>query len=188
MTKRGYSLTELLVVMGMTNVVLLVGVGTVHRVMHEQKSADRDNAMQRVAERLSTRLREDVHLAARAELIELDEEGAQRLVLNQPGNRMVTYTVRDSDLERVATGESGPTHRDSFRFPDNYRLQFDDVPAERVSFTAYAIPAAYLATINVESRGMAETESTVRRAVMHVDAGLGRDHRFSSETRKPSES
>ena len=59
MTKKGYSLTELLVVMGMTSVILTVGVGMVHRVMREQKTAERDNAMHRVAQRLTTRLRND---------------------------------------------------------------------------------------------------------------------------------
>ena len=74
MSKRGYSLVELLVVMGMSGVVFTVGVGMVHRVMHEQKFADRDNAMHRVAERLSTRLREDIHLADRAELVQSGDE------------------------------------------------------------------------------------------------------------------
>ena len=187
MSKRGYTLIELLVVMGMTSVVFTVGVGMVHRVMHEQKFADRDNAMHRVAERLSTRLREDVHRADRAEIVQSGDEGEQRLVLNQPGGSIVTYAARDHVLEREAPQDSGPTHRDSFQFPDNYRLEFFDVSAERVTFTAFAIPQAYLATHSDESPGR-EIESDVRRAVMHVEARVGRDHRFLSQTRNPGES
>ena len=186
MSRRGHSLTELLVVMGMTSVVLTVGVGMVHRVMHEQKSADRDNAMHRVAERLSMKLREDVHLSDRAELILSGDEGEPSLVLNQPGEGIVTYAVRNNVLERTSTRKNEPTHRDSFQFPDNYRLEFYDVSAERVAFTAYAMPRAYLAKPNGESRGE-QIESEVRRAVMHVEANVGRNHRFLNETRKPSE-
>ena len=185
MSKRGFSLFELLVVTGMTSVVLTISVGMVHRLMHQQKFADRDNAMHRVAERLSTQLREDVHLADRAELIQPDDESGATLVLNQPGERTVTYTVRDHVLERASTRESEPTHRDSFRFPNNYRLQFFDVAAERVKFTAFAIAQAYSSSANGKTADE-ETGSDLRRAVMHVEASVGRDHRFS--TRKTSKS
>ncbi len=187
MSRRGYILTELLVVMGMTSVVFSVAVGMIHRVMHEQKFTDRDNAMHRVAERLSTRLREDIHGADRAELVASGEEGEPRLVLYQPGERIVTYAVRDHVLERTSVPESGPTHHDSFRFPDNYRLQFFDVPGERVALTAFAIPQAYVATASGKSREPV-FENEVRRAVMHVEASVGRDHRFLNETRTPGES
>jgi type II secretory pathway pseudopilin PulG len=185
-SKRGYSIVELLVVMGMTSVVLTVGLGMVHRVMHEQKAADRDNAMHRVAERLSTKLREDVHLANRAELIQPDDEGEQSLVLHQPGETTVTYAVRNHVLQRSSIREGEPAHRDSFPFPDDYRLQFRDVSARRVTFTAFALPQAYLATASGESRGE-DYERDVRRAVMHVETSVGRDHRFVSETRESSE-
>lgn len=182
MSRRGYSLTELLVVMSMSSVVFTVGVGLVHRVLHEQKFANRDNVMHRVAERLSSKLREDVHLATNADLIQSGDQGGQRLELNQPGQRTVTYTVRDNVLERASNGDSGPTHRDGYQFPDNYRLQFADVPGERVAFTAFAIPLAYLEPTNDKSR-VDVIEDEVRRAVMHVEASVGRDHRFLNETR-----
>lgn len=187
MSKRGYSLIELLVVMSMTSVIFTIGVGLVHRVMHEQRFADRDNAMHRVAERLSTKLREDVHRATRAELIESGDQGEQRLELSQPGQRIVTYAARDNVLKRESTGDSGPTHRDDFQFPDNYRIQFSDVTRERVAFTAFAIPQAYLLAADDESR-IHVFEGDVRRAVMRVEVSVGRDHRFLSATRTPGES
>ena len=186
MNKLGHSLTELLVVMSMTSVVFTVGVGLVHRLMHEQKFADRDNAMHRVAERLSTRLREDVHLAISAKLFPPGDESEQRLELNQPGQRTVAYTIVENILEREATGISGPRHRDGFQFPDNYLLQFHNVSAERVTFTAYALPQAHMMSASEESR-RAELESETRRAVMHLEARVGQDHRFSGKKRKPSE-
>ncbi len=182
MNRRGFTLTELLVVMGMTSVVLTVGVGMLHRVMHEQKSSDRDNVMHRVAERLSAKLREDVHLADRAEL-QSPDEGEQRLVLNQPGESTVTYVVRNNALERTSTKENEPTHRDRFQFPDNYRIEFFDDPTKRVSFTVFAIPQPYLATASDESQSVVSKDD-VRRAVMHVEASVGRDHRFLSETQE----
>jgi hypothetical protein len=186
MSKRGYSFTELLVVMSMTSMLLTITLGMVRLVMHEQGSADRDNVMHRVAERLSIRLREDIRLANRAELIQAHYEGEQRLVLNQPGERTVTYAVRGNVLEWAAIRESEPTRRDSFRFPDNYRLQFFDVSAQRVTFTAFALPQAHLAAAK-EKSAAEESENEASRAVMRVEATVGRDHRFSRETRIPSE-
>ena len=151
MNRRGFSIIELLVVMGLTGVVLTVGLGMVHRVMREQKSADRDHAVHRVAARLSTKLREDVHLADRAELTASHDEGGQALVLQQPGERTVTYAVRDNVLDRTSIREGEPTHRDSFGFPDNFRLQFFDAPARRVTFTASALPQAYVAAAGGKS-------------------------------------
>lgn len=183
MSRRGYTLVELLVVMGMTSVIFTIGLGMVHRVMHQQRFADRDNVMHRVAERLSTRLREDVQLAIDAELSRSGDQGEQRLTLTQPGQRIVTYAVRGNVLEREKIQPSETTHRDSFEFPDNYRLEFFDVAAGRVSFTAFAVPQAYLATSGDPSPGVV-SESDIRRAVMHVEASVGRDHRFLSETKE----
>ena len=187
MSRRGFTLAELLVVMGMTSVVLTVGVGMLHRVMQEQKLADRENVMHRVAERLSTKLREDVHVATHAKLIPSDDQSEQRLELNQPGQRLVTYAVRGNVLERAATRENGLTHRDGFPFPDNYRLRFSEAPTERVTFTAFAVPQAYLTTVSEKPRET-ESEKDVGRAVMHVEASVARDHRFLKTTKKPSES
>ena len=185
MSRRGFSLAELLVVMAMMSVVFAVAVGMVHRVMHEQKRADRDNAMHRVAERLSTKLREDVHSAERAELVQSDE-GQKRLNLTQRNDTTVSYVVRTNVVERTATRENETVHRDSYRFPENYRLEVFDNSAQQVSFTAFVLPQAYLTTLSDQSPGVVREsevpESQVRRAVMHVEASAGRDHRFLHET------
>jgi hypothetical protein len=171
--------------MGMSGVVFAVGVGLLHRLMHDQKLADRDNQMQRVTRRLSIKLREDIHLADRAELIPSDDEGGQILTLRQPSGAVVTYAVRDHVLERAAARESEPVHHDDFQFPEYYQLQFGDVPAEYVTFTAYAVDPARAVTGTDKSRGEV---SGVRRAVMRIEASVGRDHRFLSNTGKLNES
>jgi prepilin-type N-terminal cleavage/methylation domain-containing protein len=185
-SRRGYSLTELLVVMGLTSVVLTVGLGMVHRVMHEYRSADREIAMHRVAQRLSTTLRADVHLASRAKLIQAGDTGGQRLVLNQPGENVVTYAVRENVLERTSVREGEPTHRDSFRFAEDYRLQFFPVSDRRVTFTAFALPQMHRSMTNDESPAE-ELKNDDGRAVMQVDATVGRDHRFAKKgiSKKP---
>jgi prepilin-type N-terminal cleavage/methylation domain-containing protein len=186
MNKRGYSLTELLVVMSMTSMVLTAGMGMVHRVMHEQKSVDRNNAMHRVAERLSTQLREDVHGASRADVILADDNGEQRLVLYHPGERTVTYTVRNNALQRAAICKSEPTRHDSFQFPDNYHAQFFDSSAQRVTFTVFAHWRTYLAAAH-DNSPTEDFQRDVLRAVMHVEASVGRNRRFANETRKRTE-
>ena len=191
MNRQGFSLTELLVVMGMTSVILPIGVGIVHRLMHEQKSAERDNAMHRVAQRLSMQLREDVHRANRAELIQSEDRNEQELVLELPDERSVTYAVRGNVLLWTSVREGEPVHRDSYAFPDNYRLQFFDVSEQRVTFTAFALAQTHLATSHGKSSSdeslSDESFSDGRRAVMHVEAAVGRDHRFLNETREPTE-
>lgn len=187
MSRRGFTLTEMLVVMGLTSVVMTVGVGMLHRVMHQKRLADRDVVMHRVAERLSIKLREDVHRADRAELVVADE-GEQQLVLKLPDESVVTYIVRQCTIDRVSTSKSEPAHRDRFQFPGNYRLEFSDVQARQVSFTAVALPQAYAATANNDSTGENESEGAVtqidvRRPVMRIEASVGRDHRFLGATK-----
>lgn len=182
MNRQGFSIAELLVVMGMTSVLLTVGVKLVHRLMHEQKAADRENAMHRVAQRLSTTLREDVHAANRAELGQPEDEDRQTLTLELPDERNVTYTVRNNVLERTSIRANETEHRDSYQFPENYRLQFFDVSEQRVKFTAFALPPEYLATVHRMSP-LNEIDSDALRAVMHVDAPVGRDLRFLNESK-----
>ena len=180
MSRRGYSLSELLIVTSMTGVVFSVAVGMVHRVLHEQKFAGRDNTMHRVAERLSTTLREDIHRATTAELIQPDGVDEQTLNLRMSGQRIVTYTLGQFEVKRISNVEGEPTHRDRFQFPDNYRLEFSEDAGERIVFTAFAIPYAYLHPTREESRRDV-TESDVRRAVMLVAASVARDHRFDMQ-------
>lgn len=179
MSRRGFTLTELLVVMGMTSVVITVSVGMLHRIMHEQKSADRENIMHRLAERLSTRLRADVHSARNAQLVTSHDQVEQRLILRQPNAITVTYVARENVLERAVNQDDSPTHRDRFEFPDNYRLEFADGSPNIVSLTAFAIPKVYLMTADDESDSVAR-EKNVRRAVFHINTSVGRDHRFST--------
>ncbi len=183
MSRRGFTLTELLVVMGMAGVILTVGMGMLHRVMHEQKFADRENVMHRVAERLSSTLREDIHLASSAEIIHPGDDGERRLVLSRPDESTVTYVVRKNVLERTSIEKNERSHRDSFQFPDNYRLEFSNDPSHGVSFAAFAVPQAYLATASDKAQSVV-SETDVRRAVMRVEAKVGRNHRFLSATKE----
>jgi len=186
MSRRGYSLAEVLVVTGMTSVVLTIGLGMVRRVMHEQRAIERDNAMHRLAERLSTGLREDVGFATEAELVPAGDGNRARLVLNQPGERTVTYAADDNVIDRTSIREGEPIHHDSFRFPDNYVLEFDDVSAKHVRLTAFAFPHAYLAMADDEGCGEG-IERDSRRVVMCVETAVGRDHRFLLNESKPSD-
>ena len=84
-------------------------------------------------------------------------------------------------LERISTGDNKHAHRDSFEFPDNYRLEFSSGPSGRVSLMAFAIPQEYIATAGDKSQSVV-SETDVRRAVMRVEATLGRDRRFQRKT------
>ena len=93
---------------------------------------------------------------------------------------VVSYEVRQSELHRTQTSANEVTHRDSFRFPDSYRLEFGHDAANLVSLTAFATPHVYLSTN--QDGDPHEEESDVRRPVMHIDCGIGRDHRFHQVT------
>lgn len=189
--RRAFTLTELIIVMGMASIVLSLAVGMIHRVMYEQKISERDNDLHRVAERFSPQLREDVHAAVNAELQPINElskdenqdeanQNEQVLVLHQRDKSTVTYIVHEHTVERLSARENEILHRNDYRFPQEHRFQFE-VEKSRVSFTGFAIPQVYLTTVNEETSSVVN-ESDVRRAVIKIEATVGRDYRFLSET------
>ena len=187
MRKKGYTLAELLVVMGMTSVVMSIGLGMIHRVMREKTSVAQANAVQRVAQHLSTILRGDVHHSNGAELLSAGDDGEQKLVLSQPEETVVTYVVLRNEIRRtVIQKNERPHHHDSFRFPENCRLQFRDASDRRVTFAVFEHPHTRLVNTN-DTTDRPGIESNLRRTVMHVEASVGRDHRFLIESRKSNE-
>ena len=179
MSRRGYTLTELLVVMGMTSVIMTAGLGMVHRIMDAQRLAEHDQRAHLVAERLSRQLRQDVHFALEAELMPSGDRTGQILVLTHPDENVVEYVVHRNVLGRTSARSSESTHCDSFQFPEHSLLQFSDVSNEHVTFEAAIAPGKYLP---IEGDASADGRNEdVRRTLVHVKAAVGRDHRFQIE-------
>lgn len=182
MSRRGYTLTELLVVMGMTSVIMTAALGMVHHIIDAQKMAEHDQLTHLVAVRLTTQLRRDVYFALEAELIPFGDGAEQKLVLTHPDEKVVEYVVHRNVLQRTTARSSEITHRDSFQFPEHSLLQFSDVSNDHVTFEASTSPPEYL-SIDDDASSEGRNEDALR-TVVHVKAAVRRDHRFQIEKKE----
>ncbi len=133
--RRGVCLTEVLVVMGTSTVALLAAIGLLQQAMTQQRYAEEQCHVHRVAERLTALFRQDVHAAQSAQWTGTVGEGELRLQLAATaalGSEVdVRYTVNGGEVTRVARplpaegppDPAGPLHRDSFLFSDNHRIE-----------------------------------------------------------------
>ena len=133
--RRGVCLTEILVVMGTSTVALLASIGLLQQAMRQQRFAEEQCHVHRVAERLTVLFRQDVHAAQSAEWVGTTQESELRLRLSATATLSseaeVRYAVDGGEVTRVvrplpADGQqdpAGPSHRDSFLFSDDYRIE-----------------------------------------------------------------
>jgi type II secretory pathway pseudopilin PulG len=195
--RRGVSLVGLLIVMGIAGVILTTAAGLIRRAMTAQKDAWRDDDLQRVAQRLTTQLREDIHQARQVTLEPMGATAQQlRLQLVPAGDETVTYDVDAHTVRRTHATGGGPRRFEQFALPASCQVVFVEEPGEthRVIVTVYRDRGieTHMRTDTPESE-TAETpdvlpETGSRRIVLHVVAVVGRDHRFDSSPNPSSPS
>lgn len=173
--RRGVSLTELLIVMSISSVVLTTGVGLLHHVLHDQKKARLEVRLHLAAGRLSEQLRRDVHGSQR---VSSNDEGnvTTTLVLEKPAGGSIRYDVNDNCVSRACTTPDLPVHRDEFEFPRDWRIEFQQLAVP---------PRIALSARSAESNKAQQQEGATRGVgglphnLVRVEAVIGRDHRFA---------
>lgn len=119
MKRRGYTLVEMLIVVGLLAMIAAGATVLLAAVMlHVGRQRDNYQTAQ-VASQLAADLRRDAHAAA---LIDVSDPPS-KLTLALGQGEVVEYALIDSGVERVATG-MGTTRRELYRLPRLSELRF----------------------------------------------------------------
>ncbi|MGH7202423.1 MAG: pilus assembly FimT family protein, partial [Planctomycetaceae bacterium] len=122
--RRGASLVEMVIVMGVASVMLTVGVGTIHLLLDADRSSSAAVASQMALSRCSERLRSDVHAAIAASVTAAENDAPAALTLTLPDDRTVRYEIDGHALKRTVSVGEATRGRDTFRFPPGSTLEF----------------------------------------------------------------
>jgi type II secretory pathway pseudopilin PulG len=137
--RRGKSLVELLVVIGLTGVVMAMTSTTLVATFRAERQIRRDLAQQQTLARLATRFRADCHASRAASVDRLCE-------LALPDERSIRYSAASSGIERVVLRGGNVEHRDTFALANGARVKID-APApffgRLVRLTIQPDPEAY---------------------------------------------
>lgn len=188
--RRAFSLTELLVVMGVSVVALVASTKLLRQVMTQQRSAGRDAQLEIVAQRLTWQFRQDVHAARTVELMSTPTEFTLRLSL--PANVVddrwandnpleVRYEVDAGDVTRVVREANGdvPVRREAFRFGDEHAVRVERLDAPdrlRLSVERFRLPRAV--------RAPDQPETATAQPFVNIEACVGRYDRLQNTTAK----
>lgn len=169
--RRGISLIEMMIVIGASSMVLLAGVGLLHRLMRSERVAAESLVHATNHARLSAQFRDDVHAATAATA--RGEPGADHILQLAAGDAaQITYSQQDRTLIRTETRQTQPTRHDQFHLPDDVRVRFavSDASPQKI---------AELTWERVQADSATKTATTHRRLnPLRIEAIVGKDHRF----------
>jgi len=173
-TRRGVSLTELLVLMSACSMILTTSAALLHRAMRTQSQARSFYDVERSSARLARQFRDDVHQASSATTAgaELDENVLARL--QRADGRTVEYRHDGTTVLRVLSRSEGNASREEFAF-----LRSIDVAVSEEG------GRVMLTIVGGEDESLAEDKrrllaTTAMPVSLHVEATLNRDLPFVS--------
>ena len=111
---RGFTLIELMVVIGITATFLAGTTAVLHRLFQSERSV-RDSVQEvHSIARLAEQVRLDAYFAESAELVTGSADAANALELKLDDVRTVTYSIADHRIDRLARERDEVTHRERF--------------------------------------------------------------------------
>jgi hypothetical protein len=177
-SRRGVSLTELLVLMSSCTMILSMCGVLLHRVMRIEIDSRAFVAAERTSQRLSRQFRQDVHQATAAELDHSKLANNVFLKLQLPDNEIVEYSLVKGNVLRTLSRGGKASAREEFAFEPSCKLSVrrDESPARIV--LSIVSPA-------LEPTSGAAKQLQSYQAVpvgLDVEAGIGRDFTSTKST------
>ena len=160
MSRRAFTLMEMLVVLTVGSVMLGISVGMLHLLLRSERTGRDRVHRAAVSARLAEQFRADAAAAARHVPIEAPSPTLCQFVL--PGDRTVTYWELPEEVRREERIADKPVRQESYTLPDGCS----------VAVTVNGDPT--LVSLVVTHKN---TPPAAGRA-MRVMALLGKDHRF----------
>ena len=154
--KRGFTLVEMVAVIGVGSVLLVLATGVVQRAMKLDSQWHHHADVSRSLTRFSHDLRRDTH---EAESVSVSEEPA-KIQLSLPLGQTVNYTITDTEIARISEIDGAEPQREYYKKPADYRAILSKLSS----------PERIEVQINHDSNLVNQPP----RMVMHVEAQVGR--------------
>ena len=171
MSRRGVSLTELLVLMSSCTMILTMCTVLLHRVMRVQIESRAFVDAERTSERLSHQFRQDIHQATAAELDGSQLKNDVFLQLQLPDNQTIEYSRVKGSVMRTVSHSGLVAGREEFAFEPSCKLVVhkDEAPKRIV--------------LSIMSPGLESTSDKAEQLLsykavpvgLYVEASLSRD-------------
>jgi prepilin-type N-terminal cleavage/methylation domain-containing protein len=162
--RRAFTLIEMIVAISVGSVLMGIAVSLLIVLLGAEQSgrthAERSESLQRLADQF----RRDVHAAAGKTAADVDRHGC-RLRLADGGN--VRYVIGTHVISREEQAGSKTVRRESYRLPN------DSTAA--IAVDGATTPCTARLTIMPDDVSMRSAHE------IHIDAVLGRDHRFAEQ-------
>jgi prepilin-type N-terminal cleavage/methylation domain-containing protein len=126
--RRGYSLTEMQVVIAVGSVLMTLSTGVLVRSMRVNSTLMEQANLERTATRLSQQFRQDVH---RAEGCVVDDQQEEGLVMRlaMPDEQPIEYHLAGKRIERTQAVGAGQTRRELFLFTEGCSVALSELEA-----------------------------------------------------------
>jgi type II secretory pathway component PulJ len=172
MSRRGFTIVEVVLVIGAVSLLLGLCSGLIHVLLRLDRVGRAHLVETATVGRLARQFRRDVHAAARVKLVARDDREGPSLELTLPDDRVVAYQPAEHALLRLQRQGVGHDRRETYSLPFSTqpRLSLDDQGGK--TWVSLRLP-----------RG-SESAATSLRHNLQIDALVGRDRRRSQPAGK----
>jgi hypothetical protein len=130
-SRRGISLTELLVVMTACSALVTLSSGLICRIMRVHVESRAYNDAERNANRLADSFRRDVHRAQSITPNRAANRDSMLLQLELADGRQAEYSWQNDTVLREESGADRPSSREEFALPTTCELAIEELDAPR---------------------------------------------------------
>jgi prepilin-type N-terminal cleavage/methylation domain-containing protein len=138
---RGFSLVELLLALSACGVILTLSTGLIECIMRAEMRARKYVHVERTALRLASMFRNDVWQASEAAISSDDNKAGQVLRLTLAAGRSLEYRQQSGTIVRTLLDGEQVISRDSFAFPIEAEIQFEQTSPRLVLLCVTKPPA-----------------------------------------------
>jgi prepilin-type N-terminal cleavage/methylation domain-containing protein len=177
-SRRGMSLTELLVVMTACSALLTLSSGLICRMMRVHVDSRAYDSAERNANRLAESFRRDVHRARSVTRNHASSRDAELLQVELADGRQAKYSWQNGTMLREETGGDRPASREEFELPTTCDLAVEELSA----------PQRIALTVSSDLKARLQDDPKVRPVGqlvpinLQVEAVVGRDARMSARS------
>ncbi|MGQ0635708.1 MAG: prepilin-type N-terminal cleavage/methylation domain-containing protein [Planctomycetaceae bacterium] len=159
---RGFTLVELVVVLGVASILVGSTVGIIHLLLASERQQERAARTSFTLANLSRLFRADVHAAVR---VQTAEQTPATLALEGKSGSAIVYRADLHVLTRVESSGGREIHRETFQFPASSSMGFEFAPESSLARLTLAL-ARVAATSSAGSSApprIIEIEAVARR-------------------------